>query len=149
MSADDVERMADGIMRLRGELLRHGTAAGAPPAAELTSPQALALHALVGGGRLRMGVLADVLGVSAAAASRIVDGLEDRQLAVRRRDPDDRRAVWVDATPRGRREHDRGRRRLVTALERLLACLDPAESRELARLLQRVPELLAGVSRRP
>lgn len=153
MSREDVERMAEGIVRLRAEILRRRSTEGSGSVAELTSPQALALRAVVREGPLRMGVLAEALGVSVATASRTVDALASRELVRRESDPSDARAVRVAATARGRREHMVRRERFVRALERLLDELPDRERRQLATSLESLnrlfgPEGLTSAGRR-
>lgn len=92
--------------------------------------------------------LSSALGIHRSAVVSLVDDLEHRGLAERRRDPADRRAYTLYLTPAGRE--------LLTELERtadqdeaeLLSALDPAERSALISLLQRVAEaqgLTAGV----
>ena len=92
--------------------------------------------------------LSDALGIHRSAVVALVDDLEQRGLAERRRDPSDRRAYTLHLTPAGRD--------LLTDLERiatehdadLTSALDPSERRQLISLLQRVAEsqgLAAGV----
>jgi DNA-binding MarR family transcriptional regulator len=143
MRRDELERMADGIVRLRAEILRRRSQeSGLPAGGELTTPQALALRAIVREGPFRMGVLADELGVSVATASRTVDALAARGLVRREADPDDARAVRVAATSAGRREHAFRRERFVTALERFMEELPPGERDELTAALETVNRLL-------
>jgi DNA-binding MarR family transcriptional regulator len=143
MTGEQLERMAEGIVRLRAEILRRrGDAEGT--GVELTSPQALALRAVVRGGPLRVGALADELGVTVATASRTVDALTARGLVRREPDPEDARAVRVRATPAGTREHELRRRRFVRALERLMEELSADERRQLAESLETLSRLLAS-----
>lgn len=142
MSTEDVERMAEGIVRLRAEILRRRGQAGDLGAAELTTPQALALRAIVLDGPLRMSALAERLGVSVATASRTVDGLERRSLVRRDSDPTDARAVRVRATARGRREHRIRRERFVQALASLMDELPEDERRQLVESLETLNRLL-------
>ncbi len=142
MTREELERMAEAIVRLRAEILRRRDTETLP-AAELTTPQALALRSIVLEGPLRIGALADVLGVSVATASRTVDTLAARGLARRQPDPADARAVRVCATPRGKREHAVRRERFARALERLLDELSEHERRQLAASLETVGRLLA------
>jgi DNA-binding MarR family transcriptional regulator len=144
MKRDEVEGMAEGIVRLRAEILRRRSDAGELQSAELTSPQALALRTIVLDGPLRMGALADALGVSDATASRTVDALAARALVRRERDPNDARAVRAAATSRGKREHTRRRERFVLALERFMQELSETERRQLAEALETVNRLLVG-----
>jgi DNA-binding MarR family transcriptional regulator len=92
--------------------------------------------------------LSVALGIHRSAVVALVDDLEHRGLAERRRDPVDRRAYTLYLTPAGRdlladlkriaEEHD----------SELLAALAPSERTELISLLQRVAEsqgLEAGI----
>ena len=92
--------------------------------------------------------LSIALGIHRSAVVALVDDLEQRGLAERRRDPTDRRAYTLYLTPSGRD--------LLTDLKRiaeeheaeLLSALDASERRQLISLLQRVAEaqgLAAGV----
>ena len=92
--------------------------------------------------------LSVALGIHRSAVVALVDDLEHRGFAERRRDPVDRRAYTLYLTPAGRD--------LLTDLERvaderdveLLSALDPSERSQLISLLQRVAEsqgLAAGV----
>jgi DNA-binding MarR family transcriptional regulator len=139
----DVERMADGIVRLRTEILRRRGRAGPWGGAELTTPQALALRTVVLEGPLRMSALGERLGVSVATASRTVDALAARELVKRKPDAEDARAVNVCATARGRREQQARRARFVDALDDLLEELSADERRRLAEALETLNELFA------
>ena len=92
--------------------------------------------------------LSIALGIHRSAVVALVDDLERRGLAERRRDPVDRRAYTLYLTPAGRE--------LLAELEdaadddeaELLGGLDAAERSQLISLLQRVAEsqgLVAGV----
>jgi DNA-binding MarR family transcriptional regulator len=138
------ERLAEGIIRLWGELQRRKTITGEElSTAELTAPQAIALRVLVREGPCRMGALAEALGVTVATASRTVDALAARKLVRRERDPADARAVRVVATAIGKREHLIRRRRFVTALSRLADDLSEHERRQLVESLETLGRLFA------
>ena len=92
--------------------------------------------------------LSVALGIHRSAVVAVVDDLEQRALAERRRDAADRRAYTLHLTPAGRA--------LLVELERaadedeaeLLAALDASERSQLIGLLQRLADsqgLLAGV----
>jgi len=92
--------------------------------------------------------LSRALGIHRSALVALVDDLEHRGLAERRRDPVDRRAYALYLTPQGRE--------LLAELERtadddeaeLLTALDASERSQLISLLQRVADsqdLTAGV----
>ena len=134
--------MADGFLQFWIALQRRK---GDPaPTAELTTPQALALRAIVREGPLRMGALADALGVTVATASRTVDALAAREFVRREPDPADARAVRVVATSGGRREHRLRRERFVRALERLSEELSEVEQRQLAESLETLARLFGS-----
>jgi DNA-binding MarR family transcriptional regulator len=138
------ERLAEGIIRLWGELQRRKTITGEElSTAELTTPQAIALRVVVREGPCRMGALAEALGVTVATASRTVDALAARKLVRRERDPADARAVRVVATAIGKREHLIRRRRFVTALSRLADDLSEHERRQLVESLETLGRLFA------
>jgi DNA-binding MarR family transcriptional regulator len=144
MSRGDLERMAEGIVRLRSEILRRRGSESELSGAELTTPQALALRTTVLEGPLRMGALARELGVSVATASRTVDALAARGLVRRESDPADARAVRVCATRRGKREWAARRERFVAALEQLMDELSEHERRQLGESLETLNRLFGS-----
>ena len=104
----------------------------------LTPPQAGLLRAVAREPGRSQQALAEQLGTPATRLVALVDGLEQRDLVVRRRNPDDRRLYAVHLTETGQRlladlgrvarEHD----------DALLVALDPAERAQLVALLGRV-----------
>jgi DNA-binding MarR family transcriptional regulator len=110
----------------------------------LTPARASALSVLVFGGRRTIGQLAADEGVRSPTMSALVDGLQADGLARRVGAPGDRRAVVVEATPRGRRLLQRGRRRRVGLLGDALADLAAPDLDVLAR----AADLMEGVARR-
>jgi DNA-binding MarR family transcriptional regulator len=89
-------------------------------------------------GPLRVSTLAGKLGIASRSVTDAVDALERDGLAQRRPDPDDRRAVLVHLTDKGRKlleESDAPRRE---AMQRSFAALTPAERAELSRLLSKL-----------
>jgi len=137
----EVERMAEGIVRLSMELQRRKE--GAHSTHELTTTQAIALRVAVTEGQQRIGALAGRLGVTVATASRTVDALAAAGLVRRDADPADARAVHVVATARGRREFRLRRERFARALERLSDDLSELERRQLADALETLGRLFA------
>jgi DNA-binding MarR family transcriptional regulator len=63
--------------------------------------QLAALYVLADGGTTTIGELADTLGRSPSATSRLVDGLAKRRLVERREEPEDRRQRSISLTQRG------------------------------------------------
>ena len=66
---------------------------------DLTMGQLKAMATLTSHGPRPVGELGRLLGISEPAASLLVDRLEDRGLAARERDAEDRRRTMVTATP--------------------------------------------------
>jgi MarR family transcriptional repressor of emrRAB len=96
-------------------------------------PAALsALHTWAAGRPVE--VLADGLRVSHSRAVRVVDRLEEDGLARRRPDVDDRRAVRIELTARGRRAAARVQAARSAALEKALGGLTPSERAQLGEL---------------
>jgi DNA-binding MarR family transcriptional regulator len=92
--------------------------------------------------------LSIALGIHRSAVVALVDDLERRGLAQRRRDPSDRRAYTLYLTPPGRAVLDDLQRIAEEHEAELLTALDAAERAHLISLLQRVAEsqgLAAGV----
>lgn len=86
-----------------------------------------ALSVLVFGGAQRLTDLARTEQVKPPTMTKVVTGLEQGGLARRVADPDDARAVRVEATARGRTLLVEGRRRRVDRLARGLTTLLPDE----------------------
>jgi DNA-binding MarR family transcriptional regulator len=92
--------------------------------------------------------LSAALGIHRSAVVALVDDLEHRGLAERRRVPTDRRAYALYLTPRGRKLLGKLERTAQEDEAELLAALDRSERSQLISLLQRVAEsqgLAAGV----
>ena len=92
--------------------------------------------------------LSTALGIHRSAVVALVDDLEERGLAERRRHPVDRRAYALHLTPKGRRVLAELERAADEDEAELLAALNASERSRLIALLQRVAEsqgLTAGV----
>jgi DNA-binding MarR family transcriptional regulator len=92
-----------------------------------------ALSVLVFGGPVRLTDLARIEQVKPPTMTKIVAGLEGAGLVRRRPDASDARAVRLEATARGTRLLQEGRRRRVTRLAAALEELTPEEVETLAR----------------
>lgn len=68
---------------------------------DVTVPQCVALQRLLAGST-GVSTLAEYLGKSTSATTRLVDGLEDRGWLKRQSDPDDRRRIQLVLTEEGR-----------------------------------------------
>lgn len=89
----------------------------------LTPTQMSLLSTVARGGPLGLSRLSELEGVDASSLSRSVSRLEEQGLFRRRPDPDDRRAVLVEATAAGKRLHSRLRAARADALQAQLAGL--------------------------
>ena len=100
-----------------------------------------ALSVLVFAGPMRLSDLARIEQVRPPTMTKVIAGLEARGLVKRRADAKDARAVRLEATARGTRLLQEGRRRRVTRLAEGLQTLEPQEITLLgraARIIERV-----------
>jgi DNA-binding MarR family transcriptional regulator len=103
-----------------------------------------ALSVLVFGGPMRLTDLARIEQVKPPTMTRIVAGLESGGLVRRRAVSADARAVSLEATPRGVKVMQEGRRRRVARLASALAALTAADR----AILARAAALMEKVARR-
>jgi DNA-binding MarR family transcriptional regulator len=139
----DARALAEELERLLTVLVREGGRLGFVERTQLSPMQRFALAAVVDGGPLRLGALADAVGTTDATATRTVQALERDGLVVRSRDAADGRGVVIAATAEGRRRVARGRRRTVQLVERLLADVDADDRARLIELLRAVTGAVA------
>ncbi|HYA62680.1 MAG TPA: MarR family transcriptional regulator [Candidatus Sulfotelmatobacter sp.] len=104
--------------------------------------QLSALSVLVFGGPRSLGELAEVEQVRAPTMSRIVAGLERAGL-VRRQTTEDKRRVRLEATAKGAKIMQAGRKRRVETLAQALASLPETK----LRLLDKFTDVLSDVLR--
>jgi DNA-binding MarR family transcriptional regulator len=71
----------------------------------ITMPQSIVVGTLVKNGEMKITDLSSMINLSNSTISGIVDRLEKQQLVVRRRSEEDRRTVYVKATPRFEEMH--------------------------------------------
>jgi DNA-binding MarR family transcriptional regulator len=98
------------------------------------------------GDGMRVGEVADALGITIGGASKLVDRLVTAELVTRVTDPADRRAARLTLTPLGRR-----RVRAATATYEIgvATLLDPVlADHEQARMHEYVVRLLAGLRKK-
>jgi DNA-binding MarR family transcriptional regulator len=118
--------------------------------AELTLTEAAVLATTSRHGPVGLSWLAREEGMNPTMLSRVVWRLEDAGLLARRPDPRDRRAALVDATPAGRKLHERIRAERTDALSQLIEHLGAAEREALDAALPVLEQLARDLKdRRP
>jgi DNA-binding MarR family transcriptional regulator len=132
-------RLNSAAIHLLRRLRREDDASG------LSAPLLSALSVIVFAGPLSLKALAAQEQVRPASMSRTVDGLSDQGLVVRERNPDDRRAVRLVATQKGRDLMNAGRDRRISKLASEIETLPWSARRRLTEALS-VIEALAGGS---
>jgi DNA-binding MarR family transcriptional regulator len=134
--------LADRLHSAAVHLLRHvrirDSGSGVGPA------QLSALSVLVFGGARSLGELAEAEQVKAPTMSRIIAGLERSRL-VRRLSTADRRRVRLQATAKGVRVLQQGRRRRVELLAQGLWSLNQTELKRLAEMLELLERLIGNL----
>ena len=116
-----------------------------PPPAGLSWPRTSALALAVKNPGLTMSELAAAESVTMPTMTRIVDALERQGLIALKHDREDRRAVSIVATAKGRALLERAREERIGLVARALAQLDREDVEVLNRsaaALERLSELL-------
>jgi DNA-binding MarR family transcriptional regulator len=118
--------------------------------AELTLTEATVLATTSRNGPVGLSWLAREEGMNPTMLSRVVWRLEDAGLLARRPDPRDRRAALVEATPAGRKLHERIIAERADALSQLIEHLGVAEREALDAALPVLEQLARDLKdRRP
>jgi DNA-binding MarR family transcriptional regulator len=139
-----IEDLADRLHSTAIHLLRQvrvqDSATGLAPA------RLSALSVLVFGGAMSLNQLAQAEQVRPPTMSRIVDALESDGLARRTVNPEDRRAVVIEATERGTAILWRGRKRRVKFLARHLSRLSEEERKKIGDAIIAIQKAMARQS---
>ena len=149
LSRDERDTLADSIGRLRRAMLRDGLlgAVAALGHADLSLTQLAALVLLDDQGEHTIKALAERLGRSVSATSRLVDQLVRRGLVHRREDEQDRRIRWVALADRGRTFIGELDRRRAEAQLAVMAGLSVEEQVDVMRAMRLLGQA-ASTSRR-
>jgi DNA-binding MarR family transcriptional regulator len=118
-----------------------GRAAREPSPGGLSLAQYHLLEPLAGGPRTNR-ELAELAGISAPTACRIVDGLLERGWVSRVADPTDRRAVVISLTDQGRAALTKKQREYLARRRQIADALDPHEQEVAAGLLRRLAAII-------
>lgn len=105
---------------------------------DIAPSQARALGVLLREGSLRLNELSDRLRIAARSATEVVDALQDRGLAERRPDPQDRRATLVAPTAEGTRVGEAIRASRDAEAEAYFSVLSETERAELTGILHKL-----------
>src|ERR1700722_17637368 len=138
--ARKTEEIADLLHSAAIRLLRlvrvQDTASGIAPA------RLSALSVIVFGGPVSLRSLAGAEQVTPPTMSHIVDALEADGLARRRVNPQDRRALLIEATEKGAAMLKEGRKRRVKFLASYLSQLETSELSDIERAVRAVQKAL-------
>src|SRR6266571_3912914 len=107
-------------------------------AVKLSGPRLRLLLAVEEVGRLRMGDVAEDLGITARTVTTLVDALEKEGLLARLPDPTDRRATLLELTGKARTQFEQVRSLQMELGEELVAPLVTQQRRQLLDLLGRL-----------
>ncbi|MFT4791998.1 MAG: DNA-binding MarR family transcriptional regulator [Paracoccaceae bacterium] len=115
----------------------------------MTGPQLMVLRILRDDGEVTPKTIAQSVGIAQGTATALVDKLEQRGFAVRRRGKTDRRQVWVKATEDGLRAVEAAPDPLQTRFAERLARIEPWEQAMLVAALERVALLMGAEDDNP
>jgi len=109
---------------------------------EITAPQLVCLHMLVEEGRLTSRELAGKVHVNPSTLVGILDRLEAKGLVSRKRDVDDRRAIFVELTAGGKKFVSRAPSPLQSAMADRFGRLSRRDQQRLAESLEEIVDLM-------
>lgn len=138
MSAADLTESFSLALRRLGNLWARVAAEQSAEHAAYSKQDLLALDSIGLAGPMRMGDLADALGVGQSAATPIADRLEAHGWVQRVRSEADRRVWLVELTDAGRRAYEAEDAVRKKAVEAMLAPLGDGERETLVALLQKI-----------
>jgi DNA-binding MarR family transcriptional regulator len=141
---DAFDAFAQAIRRARGVPARDGDAG-----LTLTLSQYALIRALAGRAAARIGDLATAAAVTPSTATRILDTLERREMVRRDRSAEDRRAVSVSLTERGREALGRQDAWMRGRQRGFFAALPPEEQALAPDLLVRLAGLIGELAAGP
>jgi DNA-binding MarR family transcriptional regulator len=139
---DAAHALIEGVPRLgrlmRQDLRRHS-------AGLFTEPQFRVMAVLYREGGQCLSGLADYQGVSLPTMSKLIQGLEARDLISRERDQEDRRRVLLSLTPEGVEAYEALLRRTETHIVDWISEMTPEQRGELVRSFDTVMDMFEQV----
>jgi DNA-binding MarR family transcriptional regulator len=139
----DPEKTAESLhaaaIHLLRRLRRTDTASG------LNAPRLSALSVIVFSGPLTLGQLADAEQVRPPTMTRIVNALESKRLVAKSANADDRRAIEISPTMKGKRLLLKARHRRVASLAHQIGILPAADSETLHAAIGIIESLLRAL----
>lgn len=136
MAAEEDETLAAAFWGVARQLRRRSRESLA--SWDVTPSQSRALGVLTRRGVLRLSDLADHLHIAPRSATEVVDSLQERGLAERRPDQNDRRATLIALTAEGERVGQAIRSAREAEGERYFDLLSATDRAHLARLLHQL-----------
>ena len=133
-----------GFLLARAHLVAREEADTALAAVGLSMKGYAALATLASDGPSSQRRLSERIRIDPATMVDVIDTLERSGHILRRRNPDDRREYALHTTPKGRALFVRAQKAIDRAERRVLAGLDPDETRALHNLLRRMAQPRAG-----
>ena len=130
------ESLAEALTAIARQLRERSAETLAPW--DITPAHLRALRVLARHGTMRLSELSDRLQIAPRTATEVVDALQARDLAQRRADPADRRAILVEVTERGTGVLAEIRASREPEAGRIFGRLSPAERAQLARILSKL-----------
>ena len=131
---------AAGTMNLVSRLWRVTYRTAAPELLGITLKEFVVLQTLKESTRVTQQRLAKTLVLDANMTVHLLNGLEEKKLIERTRDPEDRRRHIVEITPKGEKALDQAQRQLETVADDVLGNLDHEERGQLHELLAKALE---------
>lgn len=139
----DPDRLAEDILLALRRIMRSMDISSRRLIGErgLTTPQLLCLQNLQEHGAMTSGMLAQVVSLSPATVTGILDRLELRGLVTRERRPEDKRHVLVTVTEAGAAAADAAPSRLAQRFAEALSHLPKDDRGEVLRVIQYLADL--------
>lgn len=108
----------------------------------LTGPQGMLVGTLAHHGEMKISDLSDMLGLSNSTVSGIIDRLENQGLVERVRSKEDRRVVYVNVTPKFRKESRENFEEINKIFDTMMDKATPEEMQAILKGLETLEKLI-------